>query len=249
MRLCFTYMCHCRPSASLCRQVCGVVTDLSMLDLCFVSSTNEAHFSYFLGLQYRSTYLLQTFLMMCIWSIRAYHFWLHPSTFHTNCLVALAGSAMVLHGLNFCKIWHSPNYCSEQRKALTFVGDLALCMFTVLLSGDMKPAPFTTSAFVHSVHGWGSVAGGFRAQAQVFLHLINLQSYLIMASQHVAGTGPTGFVKILANVFGLVLINSVGPTLINLKYEARQRALFIKKYNIDEKLQPAWESVLYFRDF
>ena len=158
--------------------------------------------------------------------------------------MALAGSAVVLHGLNFWRIWQNPDYSSEQGKAFTFVGDLALCMFAVLLSGDLTSVPFTTSAVVHSVHGWGSIAGGFRLPAQLFLHLINLESYLVMASQHVAGTGPTGFVKILASVFGLVLINSVGPTLINLKYEAQQRALFIKKFDIGEKIHPAWESVL-----
>ena len=158
--------------------------------------------------------------------------------------MALAGSAIVLHGLNFCKIWRNSNYCSEQRKASTFVGDLALCMFAVLFSGDMKPVPFTTSAVVHSVHGWGSLAGGFRLPSHLYLHLINLEAYLVMASQHVAGQGPIGFVKIFASVLGLVLVNSVGPTLINLKYEARQRALFIKKYDMDEKLPSAWISVL-----
>lgn len=215
-----------------------------MYGLCFANSVDEVQFSVFYGVQYRSTYLLQTLLMICIWLIRGYHFYSAVSSVQRDCLVVLAVLAIALQSLNVWMIWLSPNYCSELRKALTFVGDLTLCMFAVLLSGGMTPVPFTTSTIVHSVHGWGSIAGGFRLSAQVLLHLINLECYLLTASQHVAGTGPTGFSKILGCAFGLVLINSVAPTLINLTYEARQRAQFIKKYDLDEQMQSVWAFVL-----
>ena len=210
----------------------------------FADSRQEAHFSAFYGIQYRNTYLLHTFLMICIWLIRGYHFYLDPAVLQWDILVALALAAVVLHTLHFWKIWQNPGYCSELRKALTFVGDLGLCMFAVLLSGPLTPVPFTSCAVVHSVHGWGSVAGGFRLDAQLLLQLLNLECYILMASQHVGGTGVTGFVTILASAVGLVLVNSMLPIFINFTYEARQRVQFVEKFGLREKVPPAWLSVL-----
>lgn len=215
-----------------------------MLGLCFVNNDEEAQFSVFYGLQYRSTYLLQTLLMICIWLIRGYHFYVDVATIQRDCLLVLAFMAVALQSLSFWKIWQNPDYCSELRKALTFVGDLTLCMIAVLLSGGMGHVPFTTSAIVHSVHGWGSMAGGFRLPAQLLLHLINMECYVLMASQHIAGTGPNGFFRIIGCALGLVIVNSLVPSLINLMYEARQRALFIKKFDLDKQMQPAWAFVL-----
>lgn len=210
----------------------------------FADSRQEAHFSAFYGIQYRNTYLLHTLLMICIWLIRGYHFYLDPAILQRDILVALALAAVVLHVLNFWTNWHNPDCCSELRKALTFVGDLGLCMFAVLLSGPLTPAPFTSCAIVHSVHGWGSLAGGFRLNAQLLLQLLNLECYVLMASQNLGGTGVMGFVTILASAVGLVLGNSILPIFINFTYEARQRVQFIQKFGLKEEVPPVWLSVL-----
>ena len=210
----------------------------------FADGRQEAHFSAFYGIQYRGTYLLHTGLMICIWLIRGYHFYLDPAILQRDILVTLALAAVGLHSLNLWKICRNPNYCSELRKALTFVGDLALCMFAVLLSGQLTPVPFTSCAVVHSVHGWGSVAGGFRSHAQLLLQLLNLECYILMASQNIGGAGVSGFLKIVASAMGLVLINSMVPILINFTYEARQRAQYVKKFGLKERVPPVWSSIL-----
>lgn len=211
-----------------------------MLDLRFADPLEEARFSSYYGSQYRSTYLVQTSLMICIWVIRACHFYRADSSFQRDSLIVLAACAVILHGSNIWEVKGNPATCTEYRKALGFIGDLTLCMVAVIWSAGIRPVPFTTGTVVHVVHGWGSMAGGFRLSAQSLLHLLNLEAYVLLSSQGLAGTGLHGCIKMVGGTIALLLVDSVLPIMINLAYEARQRAAYIAKYNLDEDLQAAW---------
>lgn len=154
--------------------------------------------------------------------------------------MGLALSAAILHSCNIWEIKQHPVACTELRRAVAFVGDLTFCMVAVIWSLGLTPVPFTNGTVVHMVHGWGSMAGGFRLSAQLFLQLLNLQCYLVLSSQGMIGSGVSGFVSVICAGTALVLLDSVCPALINMNYESRQRAAYIAKYGLDEEVPIVW---------
>lgn len=206
----------------------------------------ESRFSEFFGLKYRSTALLLTLLLTCIWAIRGYHYYFLTDKMAGACLTALAVVSAVLQIHHAWYIIRDPSsWCSESSRGYLFVADLTACTAAVVFTANYAPAPFTSSIYVHSIHGWCTPFAGFRLSADCLLHALNLQCFLIMSfSETLQGSGVSA-ARLCSNSVKLVLLNAILPMAINLRYEAKHRIQFSKQ-NGHEQVQPLWLRALSF---
>ena len=216
-----------------------------MLKLGFEDTVREARFAEFFGVQHRSTELLLTVLMSCIWSIRAYHYYHMVYSVTSTCLTALAIMAVAfqLH-LTYFVLKYPGFSASEYAKAHVYLADLTACMMAVLLTANLHPAPYTSSLVVHSVHGWATAFVGFRLSAACWLHTLNLLCYVIMRLQQPGNLAGMSLWGVISNSSQLLACNAVLPMLVNVLYEAKQRAKYVEAIKSREGIKPFWSFVL-----
>ena len=204
----------------------------------------EARVSKVFGLQYRSTALLLTVLLTCIWCIREYHYYFKTQAAAGACLTALSAVSVAVQVHNARYILRDPlSWCSEVTRGYLFVADLTACTAAVVLTANYTPAPFTSSAIVHTVHGWCTPFAGFRLSADCFLHALNFQCFLIMTLCQALQGSKVSIAKLCAECFTLIIFNALLPMAVNVGYEARQPGNFSKQDGC-EKAQPLWLRVL-----
>ena len=199
------------------------------MKLSFEKTVREVRFAEFFGVQHRSPELVVTILMSCIWSIRAYHYYHMVYTVTSTCLTALAilAVAFQLH-LTYFVLKYPGFSASEYAKAHVYLADLTGCMIAVLLTANLHPAPYTSSLVVHTVHGWAAAFVGFRLSADCWLHTLNLLCYVMMRLQQPGSLADMSLWGFISNTFKLLACNAVLPMLVNVLYEARQRAKYVE---------------------
>ena len=216
-----------------------------MLKLGFEDTVREARFAGFFGVQHRSTELLLTILMSCIWSIRAYHYYHMVHAVTSACLTALSIVAVSFQLLLPCCVLKYPGFsASEYAKAHVYLANLTGCMMAVVLTDISVAAPFTSGAIVHTVHGWATAFIGFRLSADVSLHTINLLCYMMMRLQQTGDLADMSLWGFISNTFKLLACNAVLPMLVNVLYGARQRAKYVEATKSSEAIKPFWSFVL-----
>lgn len=214
-------------------------------ELAYEDRLQEACFTEYYGLQYRSTNLLLCFLLSVIWSIRGYHFYFSTEIPYASSCAALAVAPFVLQLYQIrCFISvPSDTCCSERWKGYMFVADLAACTVSVILTSGSLSAPLTSSTFVHTVHGWFTSFAGFRLSVVCLLHAVNFQCYLMMRVSEVLSGSPWDARRQFWESVCLLVINCIVPMLVNITYEARQRSKFSDKDD-NEGIKPAWAWIL-----
>ena len=213
--------------------------------LAYQDPLQEARFTQYYGLQYRSTNLLLCFLLSVIWSIRGYHFYFCEDIQYGAFCAALAVAAFILQFYQircFLSVPHD-SCCSERWKGYIFVADLAACTMSVVLTSGGLSLPLTTAIFVHTVHGWFTSFAGFRLSAACLVHAVNFQCYLMMRVSEVLSGSPWDARRQLWESLCLLALNCIVPMLVNIRYEARQRSKFSEKDDI-EGIKPAWAWIL-----
>lgn len=165
----------------------------------------------------------------------------------TTCLTASAivAAAFQLHLTYY--VLKFPNFsASEYAKAHVYLADLTSCVMAVLITAQfcLHPAPFTSSSVVHTVHGWATAFVGFRLSAECWLHTLNLLCYVMMRLQQPGSLADNSLWGFISNSVKLLACNAVLPMLLNVLYEARQRAKYVEATKSSEAIKPFWSFVL-----
>ena len=210
----------------------------------FEDAVRQAKFAESFDVQHRSTELLLTILMTCIWSITAYHYYHMEYTVTSACLTALSIVAVAFQLHLTLYVLHPGFSASEHAKAHVYLGHLTGCMMAVVLTDALHSVPFTSSITVHTVHGWATAFVGFRLSARCWLHTIIFLCYVIMRLQHPGNVADTSLFRVICNICKLLACNAVLPMVVNALYEARQRAEYVEATKSPEAIKPFWSFVL-----
>ncbi|KAL3147334.1 hypothetical protein ABBQ32_002817 [Trebouxia sp. C0010 RCD-2024] len=212
--------------------------------LAYSDRRQEARFTEYYGLQYRSTNLLLCLLLNVVWSIRGYHFIYHTEASAGAYCAALSVAAFVLQLYQIrCVVSTPDTSCSERWRGYMYMADLAACTASVVLTSGRLAAPLTTSTFVHTIHGWFTPFAGFRLSAACLLHAVNFQCYIMMKVAEMMSGCSWTVRHLLVETMCLLIFNCAVPMLLNIGYEARQRSRFSHKADVED-IKPAWAWIL-----
>ena len=223
--------------------------------LTFREKELEADFAAYFGFRQAQTSFLLSAVMTLVWTARL------GSLQNKNVpLVALLSAIyttmITVHISSAVTILRNASVCSpETRKAKIWLLDLVACMSTVILwvgRGDLKHGSksslllVSSPLIVYSIHGWSVPFAGFRLVADLLLHALNLQVYILMKiQQEWAQDDPLNVLAVLKTGFILFCFNSILPLMINLMYEAHVRSAFLAQRGLSQQRLPYfWLAVL-----
>ena len=226
------------------------------MELTFRNKELEADFAAYFGYRCRLTTFLLSAVMTVVWTTRFSSIQSKNMPF-VSMLSAIHIFMAAVHAFSVVTILRNASVCcSETRKAKIWVLDAVACMFTVILFverddlrwHDTKPSLLLVSSpiVVYSIHGWAVPFAGFRLIADLCLHALNLQMYIIMKfQQEWACAEPTDMLGVIETGCVAFCFNSIVPLMVNLVYEANIRSAFLTQHGLSQaKLRDFWLTVL-----
>ena len=224
--------------------------------LTFRNKELEADFAAYFGLRHCQTSCLLSVVMTLVWTARFGSLHIHSIPFVTM-LTAIYSTMTTVHAFTAVAILRNASVCcSESRKAKIWVLDAIACMFTVIMFVDQedstrqgsKPSLLLVSLpiVVYSVHGWSIPFAGFRLVADLCLHALNLQVYVIMKfQQEWVRNGSIDTLAVLKMGCVAFCCNTLIPLTLNLVYEANVRSAFLTHRRLSQRRLPNfWLAVL-----
>ena len=226
------------------------------MDLTFRNQELEADFAAYFGHRCRPSTFLLSAIMTVVWTTRVSNIQGTSLPF-MGMLSAIDLMMTVVHAFSVVTILYNASVCcSETRKARIWVLDAVACMFTVILFVERedlrwdgaKPSLLLVSSpiIVYSIHGWSVPFAGFRLVADLCLHALNLQVYIIMKfQQEWARADPTDILAVVKTSCVAFCFNSIAPLMVNLVYEANVRSAFLAQRGLSQrKLSGFWLTML-----
>ncbi len=208
------------------------------MSLTFRSKELEAEFAAYFGFRCRvPSFLLSTFMAL-IWMTGLFSLQTRVIPFRVG-LSSIFAIMAAVHSFNAVTILRNAAVCcSEKTKAKMLVLDALACMFTVVLfverhelkiSGNKPSLLLVSSPFVvYAIHGWSVPFAGFRFVADLFLHSLNVQIYVIMRiQQEWMRSSPIDYQSAAGRAFSAFCVCSIIPLMVNLFYEANVRSVYL----------------------
>ncbi len=231
------------------------------MPLTFGSTELEAEFAAYFGSRCRVPSFLLSTVMALIWMTRLSSLQTRLVPFRAA-LSAIFAILAAVHSFNaFAILCNATVCCSESRKAKVLVMDALACMVTVVMyverqelaiDGSKSSMLLVSSPFVvYSIHGWSVPFAGFRFVADLFLHTLNLQIYLIMRlQQEWMRAGPADFWAAFTTAIPIFCICSLIPLMINLFYEANVRSAYLTERRLSQRrMGRFWLTILKYSSY
>lgn len=226
-----------------------------MTTLNFKSRALEADFAGHFGYRCRVPSFLLSTVLGLIWLTRFLSVQVRLVPYR-HALSVLCVVMATVHSFNAVAILRFPAVCCvEARKIKLFVADALACMFTVVVyvgreeltrEGLQSSMLLVSSPLVvYSIHGWSLPFAGFRFAADLFLHGLNFQMYVIMRiQQELTRSGPVSFIAVAKSAFAAFCICSLIPLFVNLFYEANIRSSYLTQRRLTQAFMgPFWQTV------
>lgn len=227
-----------------------------MAQLTFRNAELEADFASYFGFRCRVPSFLLAAVLTLIWATRLSS--LHDAAFPFRVILSVVFATMtMIHCFTAIAILRNASVCcSESRKAKLLVLNAMACMITVVMfveredlgrHGSKVSLLWVSSPIVvYSIHGWSVPFAGFRFVADIFLHALNLQIYVIMRVQHEwIRPGPADILGALSTGFVMFCVDALLPLMLNLFYEANVRSAFLASRGLSQRrLGLFWLKVL-----
>lgn len=213
----------------------------------------EAEFAAHFGIRCSIPSFLLSTVMALIWTTRLISLQTRVVSFNAPLSCTFAGMA-ALHSFNAVAILRNAAVCcSESRKAKLLLLDAMVCMITVITyvgrQEDIKSSALLSSPFVlYAIHGWSIPFAGFRFVADLFLHSLCLQIYVILQLQQASmHAGLTNYWIIPRRAVLAFCACSLIPLLVNLCYEANVRLSYLNMRRVSpRRLGRFWLTILMF---
>lgn len=173
--------------------------------------------------------------------------------FQCTALLYFFAVMTALHSFNAVAILRNAAVCcSESRKAKLLLLDAVVCMITVVTyvgrhDGSKSTLLLLSSPFVlYAIHGWSIPFAGFRFVADLYLHTLCLQMYVILQiQQEWMHAGLRNYWVIPGRAALAFCVCSVIPLLVNLCYEASVRSSYLHMRRVPpRRLGHFWRSIL-----
>ena len=220
----------------------------------FDSKEFEAEFAAHFGLRCSTPSFLLCTVMALIWMTRLSSLQTKVVSFSLplSCMFAIMAA---LHSFNAVAILRNAAVCcSESRKAKLLLLDAVVCMITVVTyvgrhDGSRSSLLLLSSPFIlYAIHGWSIPFAGFRFVADLYLHGLCLQIYVILQMQQEwMHSGLSNYWIIPGRALLAFCVCSLVPLLVNLCYEANVRLSFLNMRRVSPRqLGRFWLTVLRF---